>query len=82
MTIDPRIGLWFSIALTVIGVLAISSTSLTDIFGPGTAHKIVAWALLLSTIGNAINGVLHAIPSGPNTQKDFPLGPKDPNAKP
>lgn len=78
MTVDPRWGMWISIALAIVGVLTTSTTQLTTVFGPNMANVIVAAALLLMTIGNAVNAVLHAIPSGPNTQKEFPLGPKAP----
>lgn len=78
MTIDPRVGFYLSIALAVIGALAGASTQLTTIFGPQTAAVILAFAVLLLTAGNAVNAVLHAIPSKPGAANEFPLGPKAP----
>lgn len=78
MTIDPRVGMWLSILLALIGVLASSATQLTTIFGEHTTSVILAITTLLMTAGNAINAVLHAIPSQntPDAAKQFPLGPK------
>jgi hypothetical protein len=76
MTVDPRFGFWLSIALAVVGALAGASTQLTTIFGPHTAEVILALSVLLLTAGNAVNAVLHAIPSQ-STQaamKTFYLG--------
>lgn len=78
MTIDPRVGFYLSIALAVIGVAAASGTQLTTIFGEHTANIILAVAVMILAAGNAINAILHAIPSG-NTPADaakFALGPK------
>jgi hypothetical protein len=75
MTIDPRIGFWFSIVLAAIGALAGLSTQLTTIFGIHTADIILATAFVLMTIGNAVNAILHAIPSKVSElAKSFYLG--------
>ena len=76
MTLDPRVGMYLSIVLAVIGALAGASTQLTTIFGEHTASIILALAVLLLTVGNAINAVLHAIPSKSGSDSKFPLGPK------
>ena len=75
MTVDPRIGFWLSIALAIIGVLAAGTTQLTTIFGEHTANIVLAISALILGAGNAVNAILHAIPSGPNTAHEFPLGP-------
>jgi len=76
MTIDPRVGFYLSVALAVIGALSGASTQLTTIFGEHTATVILAVSVLMMTVGNAINAVLHAIPSKPNSADEFLLGPK------
>ena len=80
MIIDPRIGFWLSIGLALFGVLSTSATQLTTIFGEHTTNIIVAMSLLLMTAGNAVNAILHAIPSSAPTTtaaaKEFALGPK------
>ena len=81
MTIDPRIGMWFSIATAVLLFIAGASTTLTDIFDPVTAKKIVAAATFFGGIMSAISAVLHAIPSQPGAVKEFPLGPKPADPK-
>lgn len=78
MTVDPRIGMWLSIALAALAFLATAGTQLTTIFGEHTANAILALSVLALGIGNAVNAVLHAIPSqnGPVAAQQFPLGPK------
>lgn len=78
MTIDPRIGMYLSMFLAAIGFLAGAGTQLTTLFGESTANTILAVAVILLGIGNAINAVLHAIPSGnsPADAKKFLFGPK------
>lgn len=78
MTINPKWGMWLSIILAIIGAFAGASTQLTTIFGEHTATVILAVAVLLLTVGNAVNAVLHAIPSQSGTAgaAQFPLGPR------
>ena len=78
MTISPKYGMWLSIILAIIGVMAGASTQLTTIFGEHTANIILAVAVLLLGAGNAVNAVLHMIPSAstPAALAQFPLGPK------
>ena len=78
MTLDPRYGFWLSIAAAVISALVASAANLTDIFGASTAHKINAVLILLNTIINAVNAILHAIPSrsGPQALSEFYLARK------
>lgn len=73
MEIDPKVGMWLSIALAGIAFLTGAGTQLTTLFGETTANHILAIMTLLLGVGNAANAVLHAIPSKPNAT--FPLGP-------
>lgn len=76
MTIDPRISMWFSIVLAALGFLAGAGTQFTTLFGTQTANVILSVCVLLLGVGNAVNAVLHAIPSKPGHMEEFPLGPK------
>lgn len=76
MTIDPRVGLYLSIFLAVVGFFAGAGTQLTTLFGEHTANAVLAVVVLILGAGNAINAVLHAIPSKPGSANEFPLGPK------
>ena len=76
MTIDPRVGLYLSIALAALGFLAGAGTQFTTLFGEHTANVILSIIVLVLGIGNAVNAVLHAIPSKPGAANEFPLGPK------
>ena len=79
MTIDPRWGFYISIALAVFGVLATSTTQLTTIFGEHTTNIIIAISMMIMTVGNALNAILHGLPSAvpkdPAMAHEFPLGP-------
>jgi hypothetical protein len=76
MTIDPRVGMWLSIVLAIIAFLTTAGTELTTIFGSQTANMILGVCGLLMGVGNAVNAVLHAIPSVSGATAQFPLGPK------
>ena len=76
MTIDPRVGLWLSIFLAVLSFLAGAGPQLTTLLGEHTANIILSISLLIVGAGNAVNAVLHAIPSKPGSANEFPLGPK------
>lgn len=76
MTIDPRVGFYLSIFLAVVGFLAGAGTQLTTLFGEHTANVVLAVVVLILGMGNAVNAVLHAIPSKPGAANEFPLGPK------
>ncbi len=76
MTINPRVGFYLSIVLAIIGVGVASGTELTTIFGEHTANIILAADGFLLAAGNAVNAILHAIPSKPGAANEFPLGPK------
>jgi MFS superfamily sulfate permease-like transporter len=65
MQVDPRYGFWLSIVAAVVSALIAGAANLTDVFGASTAHKVNAVLILANTIINAVNAVLHAIPSGP-----------------
>ena len=77
MTVDPRIGMWLSIVLAVMGFLGGAGSQFTDLgLSPATVKAILAGDVLLLGIGNAVNAVLHAIPSKQGAGNEFPLGPK------
>lgn len=76
MTLDPRYGFWISIIAAIIGALIAGGATFTGIFGEATADKILAVLGLTNTVINAVNAVLHAIPSQPNANNQFFLGPK------
>lgn len=76
MTIDPRVGFWFSIVLAAIGATTGAATQLTTIFGEHTSNVIIAICVWLLAVGAGINAILHAIPSKPGAASEFPLGPK------
>jgi hypothetical protein len=76
MTVDPRVGFWFSIVMAIISALGICGTQLTTLFGDVMANKILAAIVVLNVINGAINAILHAIPSKPGSANEFALGPK------
>jgi hypothetical protein len=84
MTLTPKVGMWLSIAAAIISVLLLCGTELTTLFGAHTETMILAALGIFNAIINAINGVLHMIPSvtGPVGAAEFPLGPSTPAAKP
>ena len=75
MTLDPRIGMYLSIATAILLIIAGASSTLTDLFDPTTAKKLVAGATFFGGIMSAVSAVLHAIPSQPGATQQFPLGP-------
>jgi hypothetical protein len=75
MTVDARWGFYLSIFLAIVGALAGAGTQFTALFGQTTANAVLALCVLLMTVGNAINAVLHAIPSGTPKAGEFALGP-------
>ena len=78
MTINPKVGMYLSIFLALLGVLVGGATQLTTLLGEHTTNIILALSVLLLSAGNAVNAILHAIPSvsGPVGAAEFPLGPK------
>ena len=77
MTINPKWGMWLSIAAAIISALLLMGTEFTTLFGSGASGKILAALGIFNVIVNGVNGVLHAIPSvaGPAGAAQFPLGP-------
>jgi len=71
--------MWLSIILAMAGAVAGTTTQLTTLFGVHTSEVILAVLVIIMTVGNAVNAVLHAIPSRvpDNTYaaSKFPLGP-------
>lgn len=77
MTVDPRVGFWFSIVMAIVSALGICGTQLTTLFGDVMANKILAAIVMLNVINGAINAILHAIPAKAGAPaSEFPLGPK------
>lgn len=78
MTIDPRIGMWVSIVAALLSFIAVSTAQLTTIFDAHIANQITAVAAFVGGGINAVNAILHMIPSPPGQTgaKEFPLGPK------
>lgn len=65
---NSKTGLYMSIGLASIGAVAGASTQLTTLFGEHSANMILAGAVLLLTVGNAVNAVIHAGESGPSAK--------------
>jgi len=82
LTLDPRVGFYFSIVLAICTALAALGTQYTTLFGEATADKILAGMAIANAVGGAVNAILHAIPSGstPADQAKFMLGPKNDKA--
>ena len=76
MTLDPRWGLYLSIATAMLLFIAGAGSTMTDMLDPATAKKVVAGATFFGGIMSAVNAILHAIPSKPGATSEFPLGPK------
>ena len=78
MTINPKWGMWISIAAAIISALLLCGAEFTTLFGDISTAKILAALGILNTIINGANAVLHMIPSqtGPAAAALFPLGPK------
>jgi hypothetical protein len=78
MTINPKWGMYISIAAAIISVLLLCGAEFTTLFGAANTNKILAALGIFNAIINAANGVLHMIPSqtGAAGAAQFPLGPK------
>jgi len=78
MTINPKWGMWISIAAAVISALLLCGTEFTTLVGQAAELKIMAVLVIFNTIINGANAVLHMIPSqsGAAGAAQFPLGPK------
>jgi len=76
MTIDPRVGFWLSIVAAALSFLAGAGATMGDLFGPDNAKVVLGIIVLLNGVINAVNAVLHAIPSKPGRFDEFPLAPK------
>jgi hypothetical protein len=76
MTIDPRIGLYFCLISAIGSALVLCGAEFTTLFGSVETARILAGLAIFNVIVNAVNGVLHMIPSKANAANEFPLGPK------
>jgi hypothetical protein len=77
MTINPKWGMWVSIAAAIISALLLCGAEFTTIFGATVDAQILAALGIFNAIINGANAVLHMIPSqtGPAGAAQFPLGP-------
>lgn len=77
MTINPKIGVYFSLGAAAISVLLLCGAEFTTIFGDVATSKILAALGIGNALVNGINGVLHMIPSqsGAAGAAQFLLGP-------
>lgn len=76
MTLDPRISAIFSMVMLIVSALGAAGVYFTTLFGASASVKIVAGLAVLNIANNAINTVLHLIPSKTGASDQFPLGPK------
>ena len=76
MTLDPRVGVYFSIFAAIISTLVLCGAEFTTLFGSTDTAKILAALGILNAVINGLNAVLHMIPSKPNAANEFALGPK------
>lgn len=78
MTINPKYGIVLSLVLAILAFLGTAQDTLTVLVGADHTKMVLALITLILGIGNAVNAVLHAIPSqsGPAGAAQFPLGPK------
>jgi hypothetical protein len=76
MTLDPRISAGFSMIMLVVSALGAAGVYFTTLFGASASEKIIAGLAILNIANNAINTVLHLIPSKTDAPSQFPLGPK------
>lgn len=77
MTIDPRIGFYLSIVAAIVSALAGAGTQWGHVVSDEHKDAILASLAILNAVINAVNAVLHAIPSQTTVDdpKKFPLGP-------
>ena len=75
MTLNPKIGMWLSIAAALGSVLVLCGAEFTTLFGAVDTGKILAGLGIVNACINGVNGVLHMIPSLPGANAQFPLGP-------
>ena len=78
MTINPKYGMWISIVAAIVSALLLCGAEFTTLFGASVDAMIMAGLGIANVIINAVNAVLHMIPSqtGPVGAAQFPLGPK------
>jgi hypothetical protein len=74
MTLDPKWGVIMSLGAAIISVLLLCGAEFTTLFGQVATDKILAGLGIFNVVVNAVNGVLHFIPSKPDAT--FLLGPK------
>lgn len=74
MTVDPKYGAYLSIIAAIVSVLVLCGAEFTTLFGDIATAKILAALGIANAVINAVNGVLHMIPSKLDAQ--FLLGPK------
>jgi hypothetical protein len=79
MTIDPRLGFWFSVIAAIVSGLLLSGAEFTTLFGDASTAKLLAGLGIGNVLINSLNAVLHAIPAQkpvtPAAAAPFYLGP-------
>ena len=79
MTVDPRVGFWFSIVAALVSGLLLCGAEFTTLFGDTSTAAILAALGIGNVVINSLNAVLHAIPAQttPNAKQaaKFYLGP-------
>jgi len=80
MTLNPLWGAAFSICMLIVSTLGAAGAYFTTLFGETSSVKILAGLAILNIVNNAINTVLHMIPSKPGAANEFPLGPSAPTS--
>ena len=72
MSVDPKYSMWFNILASVVSALMGGAAMFTDLFGQGTAQKVMAGLGIAGLVLGAINTGLHnysAPVSGPGVSK-------------
>lgn len=80
MTIDPRVGFWFSVLAALISALLLCGAEFTTLLGDVPTAKLFAALGIGNVVINGLNAVLHAIPSQSTAaaKAAFYLGPEAP----
>jgi hypothetical protein len=79
MTLNPIYGIVFSVCMLIVSALGAAGAYFTTLFGEAASVKILAGLAILNIVNNAINAVLHMIPSKAGAASEFPLGPSAPS---
>lgn len=79
MTLDPRVGFWFSVIAALVSGLLLAGAEFTTLLGEQATGMLLAALGVVNVIINSLNAVLHAIPAQQPTNAPaaakFYLGP-------